>query len=98
MPDTQPVKTEMKTVRSPEFRYIPCDAINLAISDNGVKLLMGVSEIDGTTTEIVGAHMSLSTAAQLSRALTTALSNYEDQSGNKITPPGELIRKDVELK
>lgn len=73
--------------RSSDFRYIPCDALNLAISDNGIKLILGVEELDGTTLELAGVHFTHRTAMLLRSALNQALDHYEKATGIKLDEP-----------
>lgn len=91
MTDTK-LPQEKQPLRSPDFKYIPCDAVNLAISDNGVKLLLGVDELDGTTLELVGVHLTHSTAMFLKAALAEGLDHYQSETGTKFPEP-ELNRK-----
>lgn len=76
-----------KSLRSRDFKYIPCDAINLAVSDNGIKLTLGVEELDGSTYEMVGIHMTHKTAMLLKAALTQGLDHYQTSSGIKLEEP-----------
>lgn len=80
-------ETARLSLRSSDFRYIPCDAINLGLSDNGVKLLLGVEEMDGTVLDFVGVHMTHRTAAILKMAISQAFDHYEEQTGEKIPVP-----------
>jgi hypothetical protein len=81
---------DKQSQRSADFRYIPCDAINMGVSNNGVKLLVGVDEMDGVTLELVGIHMTLRTAAILERALKQGLDLVEKETGvNVRSGPGE---------
>lgn len=77
----------LQSIRSPDFKYIPCDAINLAISDDGIKLIMGVNETEGPSTDLVGVHMSLKTAMSLKSVLEKGLNHYQRETGNKIEEP-----------
>ncbi len=81
-----------KTSRSGEFRYIPCDSIELGMGSDGVKLLFGVKEFDGTILELVGVHMSHRNAAFLKTALEKALSHFEKEAAVKTAEP-DLSRK-----
>lgn len=76
-----------KSTRSPDFRYFPCDAINLGISENGVKILFGVDEFDGITQELVGIHMTHKTAMLLKSALAQGLDHYQTTSGVTLDEP-----------
>lgn len=76
-----------KSLRSRDFKYIPCDAINLAVSDNGIKLTLGVEELDGSTYEMVGIHMTHKTAMLLKAALTQGLDHYQTSFGVKLEEP-----------
>lgn len=73
--------------RSPDFKYIPCDVINLAISDDGIKLIMGVNEAEGPSTDLVGVHMSLKTAMALKSMLERGLDHYQKETGNRLEEP-----------
>ncbi len=79
-------------VRSTDFRYLPCDSFNLAISDGGVRLILGVNQLDGSVYELAGVHMTNTTAAALTSMLQAALIDFEAQSGNKITPPNAISK------
>lgn len=86
MVDTKQPQNAQST-RSPDFKYIPCEAIRLGIGDNGVKLVLGVDELDGTTFELVGVHLSHRTAMFLKTALTHGLENYQKETGIKLEEP-----------
>ena len=86
MGDTKQSKTE-QSQRSADFRYIPCDAINIGISDNGLKLLLGVTEMDGTVLEFVGVHITHKTTVILRDALSKALEDYQLETGQVIEVP-----------
>lgn len=73
--------------RSSDFRYIPCDAINLAVSDNGIKLILGVEELDGSTQELIGIHMTHKTAMLLKAALSQGLNHYQETTGVALEEP-----------
>ena len=73
--------------RSPDFKYIPCDSINLAISDNGIKLLLGVEELDGSIHEMIGVHMTHRTAMFLKSALVRGLDHYQEKTGITLEEP-----------
>lgn len=83
MANTEQPKTKPSR-RSADFRYIPCDAINMGVSNNGFKLLLGVDEMDGTTLELVGIHMTLKTGAILQKAIRQALEHMEKETGEKV--------------
>lgn len=76
-----------QSLRSPDFKYIPCDAINLAISDDGIKLILGVNEADGSATDLVGVHMSLKTAMALQSLLARGLEHFQKETGTLIDAP-----------
>lgn len=78
---------QKKFLRSSEFRYIPCDSISIAVSDNGVKIMLGVEEIDGNTQELVGVHMTHKTAMFLKAALSQGLSHLQQTTGITIEEP-----------
>jgi hypothetical protein len=78
---------QKKSLRSPDFRYIPCDSINLAVSDNGIKLILGVEEVDGTSLELVGAHLTHKTAMLLKAALNQGLNHYQKETGTELEEP-----------
>ncbi len=91
MVDTVRQTEEQKNLRSADFRYIPCDAINLGFGDNGVKLILGIEELDGSRIELVGIQMTHKTAAILASALNQVFEKYKEQTGIDITiPPLEL--------
>ena len=73
--------------RSVDFRYIPCDAINLAMSDDGLKLILGVNEADHSTLELVGIHLTHKTAMFLKAALSSAFEHHGQQTGQKFEEP-----------
>jgi hypothetical protein len=86
MTDTAPPETT-KSMRSSEFRYIPCDSMSLGFSDNGVKLILGVEEMDGSTLDLVGVHMTHKTATILLGALSQAFEHYKKETGIDIPVP-----------
>ena len=86
MTDTHPTQPH-QSLRSPDFKYIPCDAISLAISDEGIKLILGVSEADGSATDLVGVHMSLKTAQALQSTLARGLEQFQKETGTVIDAP-----------
>ncbi|WP_171102858.1 hypothetical protein [Ruegeria sp. HKCCD7255] len=94
MSDLKQVESK-RVSRSPDFRYIPCDAINLAMSDNGLKLVLGVEETDNSTLELVGVHLTHKTAMFLKTALSKALEHHEQQTGQKLEEP-DLFPEDGE--
>ena len=73
--------------RSPDFRYIPCDSVNLALGNNGIKLILGVEELDGTSLDLVGIHLTHRTAMFLKAALEQSLQHYEKETGIKLEEP-----------
>ncbi|MCC4241974.1 hypothetical protein [Thalassospira povalilytica] len=73
--------------RSSDFRYIPCDTISLAINNSGIKLILGVEEVDASVTELMGAHMTHKTAMILKSALAKGLEEYQQESGIKFEEP-----------
>ena len=86
MSDTK--QTQKKPVlRSNDFRYLPCDAINLAVSDNGIKLILGVEELDGSTLDMIGVHMTHKTAMLLKAVLAQGLEHYQSHSGTVLEEP-----------
>lgn len=93
MNDTKQSQTK-QSPRSPDFRYIPCDSINLAIGNNGVKLILGVEELDGTSLDLVGIHLTHRTAMFLKEALEQSLQHYEKETGTKLEKP-DLHPEDV---
>lgn len=80
-----------QSTRSSDFRYIPCDSMNLAISSNGIKLLLGVEELDGTSLELMGVHLSHHTAMFLKEALEQSLDHYQKQTGIKLSTETQSI-------
>jgi hypothetical protein len=76
-----------RRLRSHDFRYIPCDAISLALSDNGVKLILGIDEVDGTALDLVGVHVSHKTAWALKVALSQALEHHQKETGVTFDEP-----------
>lgn len=73
--------------RSPDFKYIPCDAIKLAVSEDSIKLILGVEEVNGPVTELVGVHMSLKTGMVLKSILSNGLDRYQKETGNVLEEP-----------
>lgn len=86
MPDTNQNQSP-QSQRSPDFKYIPCDAINLAISDDGIKLILGVNEADGVTTDLVGVHMSHKTAMALKTVLANGLEYFQKETNTVLEEP-----------
>jgi hypothetical protein len=78
---------QLSSKRSPDFKYIPCDSISLAVNDEGIKLILGVNEADGSSTELVGVHMSLKAAMALKSVLSQALDHIQQETGTKIEEP-----------
>lgn len=87
MSDSDSQDKEVKSIRSPDFRYIPCDSINLALSHDGVKIVLGVNEMDGSTLELSGVHMTHRTAQILRNMLARALDQYQTDMGVEIPAP-----------
>ena len=73
--------------RSSDFKYIPCDAINIAISDDGIKLILGVNEADAPSTDLVGVHMSHKTAMALKSIIARGLEHFQKETGKVIEDP-----------
>jgi hypothetical protein len=86
MTDTKQAEQSL-SMRSPDFKYIPCDAVSLAISDDGLKLILGVNEADGTSTDLVGVHMSHKTAMALKAMLSKGLDHFQQETGTKLEEP-----------
>ncbi|WP_065333234.1 hypothetical protein [Tritonibacter mobilis] len=86
MTDTKQSQTP-QSQRSPDFKYIPCDTINLSVSEDGIKLILGVDEVKGPATELVGVHMSLKTAMALKSILSKGLDHYQEETGNLLQEP-----------
>jgi len=61
------------TVRANDFRYIPCDYASIALREDGIKLILGVEEVNGSATELVAAQMTLETAHGLIEVLIDAM-------------------------
>ncbi|MDR7127081.1 hypothetical protein [Pseudotabrizicola sp. 4114] len=92
-PNTQ--SNARKSERTHDFKYLPCDSINLALSDNGIKIILGVEELDSTTLELVGIHMTHKTAALLVAAIMQSFDHYKDATGIEIPIPtvsGEAMK------
>lgn len=87
MADTQQNQPEKKIARSPDFKYLPCDTINMALGDNGVKLILGVDEVDGSTLELVGVHLTHRTANFLRAVLEQGLDHYQKETGKSLEEP-----------
>ena len=68
-----------QTVRANDFRYIPCDYANLALREDGIKLILGIEEVNGVVTELVGVQMTLETALGLAEMLRSALEHAKDE-------------------
>lgn len=86
MTDTKQTE-QLPSMRSPDFKYIPCDAVNLAISEDGIKLILGVSEADGSSTDLVGVHMSHKTAMALKTVLSKGLNHFQQETGTELEEP-----------
>ncbi|MHA3979427.1 hypothetical protein ACW9UR_17270 [Halovulum sp. GXIMD14794] len=81
--------------RSHDFKYIPSDALNVGISDSGLKIIFGIEEEGEEVTQLVGVQMNHQMALLLSNALKNAIHHYEEKSGNKISlPDAENITQD----
>lgn len=80
-------RSSSKVLRANDFRYIPCDAVSLAISDHGVKLTLAVEEVDGGVTELVGVHLPFRTAMILKTMLAKGLDHYQKETGNTLEEP-----------
>lgn len=73
--------------RSDDFRYIPCDAVNIAVGIDGIKMMLGVEELDGSVLDLTGVHLSHKTAMFLKAALTQGLDLYQTETGIKLDEP-----------
>ncbi|MEQ5828068.1 hypothetical protein J3456_11940 [Sulfitobacter sp. NFXS29] len=80
-----------KNTRSKEFRYLPADSLNMGFSDNWVKIVFGIDEMDGSTLDLVGIQMTHKTAFLLKNALIKAFENHEEQTGEKFELPESAI-------
>ena len=78
---------QLPSTRSPDFRYIPCDVFGLAVSEDGMKLTLGVNEADGGSTDLVGVHMSHKTAMALKTILANGLEHLQKETGVKLEEP-----------
>lgn len=81
-PDQQ---TLPKSTRAADFKYYPAESFNLAFSDNGAKLVVGVTELDGSIMELAGFHMSHQTAVQLRDILNQAFEHFEKATGRPLS-------------
>ena len=63
--------------RSSEFRYIPCDSINIGFNLAGAKFIFGVNEVDGSVFELMGVHMSIEDATAFRDLLIEGISHVE---------------------
>lgn len=86
---------ENLNTRSGDFRYIPCDYVNTAVSQDGIKLILGVEEVGGGATELVGVHMSLKTTNGLKAILQRVVEHAEKELGVSFDDP-DVDASDVE--
>ena len=73
-----------KQRRSNDFRFFPSDVIGVTFNDNGVKLVFGIEEMDGSVTEQAGVFTPLAAAKLLSIILNSAISRYEQINQREI--------------
>lgn len=87
MSDSSSHMTKDISIKSPDFRYIPCESIKLALGHDAVKIVLGVNEMDGSTLELAGVHMTHKTAKILRNMITRAIDRYENDTGVEIPAP-----------
>jgi hypothetical protein len=83
MSESQANNGKKQTVRANDFRYIPADYFNAALSEDGVKLVVGVEEVSGEATELVAMQLTLKSAYGLMMLLTDAMKHAEEEFGFK---------------
>lgn len=71
--------SDRKTRRSPDFRYYPADSAAIGVGRSEVKIVFGVSELDGTRSELTAIQMSHRTARRLQESLTRVLNDFNEQ-------------------
>lgn len=71
--------SDRKTRRSPDFRYYPADSVEIGVGRSEVKVVFGVSELDGTRSELTAIQMSHHTARRLKDSLTRLLDKFDEQ-------------------
>ncbi len=79
MPDAPRV-----AVRAADFRFVPSDVVGFQFSDNGVKLVFAVEDVNGTILEQSGATLPLPVAKILHIMLGESLKRYEERVGQEV--------------
>jgi hypothetical protein len=82
------------TVRASEFRYIPADYVNIAMGEDGIKMILGVEEVNGEATELTGIQMSLKTAYGIMVVLRDAMEHAENEFGVNFEEP-KVVDSDI---
>lgn len=70
--------------RSDDFRFIAADAFGLGVTDKGVKLILGIEDVDNSILEQLCIVMNLSSFKMLSFLLDLAVTSHETKTGQKI--------------
>lgn len=83
-------KKELKFEKSREFRYHAVDAMSATLSDNSLKMLLGVEEESERVVVTVGLHMTHKTVGIMYAALRATIERYERDTGNKFPIPSDF--------
>lgn len=79
--------------RSTDFRYLAADAFSLNISDNNVKVVLGIEEQPGEIIDVAGVVMTHKTLKMFSIVALDALARLEKAMGQEITVDEEKIKR-----
>jgi len=77
----EPMKS---TVRAPDFRYFPVDAIGFQFNDDVIKLVFGVEDLGGNVLEQSGVMISHASGKLLLILLQESIRRFESRSGREI--------------
>lgn len=75
---------ERPTRRHPDFRFFAADSAGVQLSDNGVKMVFAVEDLDGSMFEQAGVVLNLGLAKLVSLILADGISRYEERVGREI--------------
>lgn len=74
-----------EVVRASDFRYFASDAIGFQFSDDIIKIVLGLEDINGTVLEQSGVMLSHASGKLLLIMLQESISRYEKRSGRTVS-------------
>lgn len=88
--DNSPKKT-----RARDFRFVASDVFGLSLSENGVKIIFGIEDMDGVTLEQSGVMLTLKSAKTLAGIINAGIVKFEQDTNTTISI-NEDARKAIE--